>query len=98
MTQLQEWLNSSEILMKNAFELTLQCIEFGETRLQEDFQILGKLMECKDLDQVADCHKAFTRKASKQYMDQFNGISRHLAGMMGTKPETGPVDVTAMPD
>jgi hypothetical protein len=98
MTQLDQWLNSSEILMKNAFELTRQCIEFGETRLHEDFQILGKLMECKDLAQIADCHKAFTERASKQYRDQFNGVSRQIAGMMGAKPETGPIDVTPMPD
>ena len=98
MTQFEDWLKSSEILMKSAFDLTLQCIAFGETRLQEDFDILGKLMACQDQDQVADCHKEFAEKASRQYRAQFKGVSRQLAGLMGTEAQSGPIDVTALPD
>lgn len=97
--ELEGWLVSSETLMKNAFELTRQCIDFSEARLHEDFKTLEKLMGCTDFAQISDCQKVFAAKASKQYIDQFNGMTRHLAGLMGAREgqsETG--GAVGMPD
>lgn len=92
------WLNSSESLIKNSFEMARRCIDFGQARMHEDFKTLEKMMSCKDFTQIAECQKAFTEKASQQYFDQLNGMAQRLATMMGMRETDSKIDVTALPD
>ena len=95
---MENWLKSGEILMRNAFDLTRQCLEFSEMRLHEDFKILGKLMACKDLNQVISCQKAFAEKASSHYFEQFTGMAETMASLAGAAERNSVIDITPMPD
>lgn len=50
--------------------------QFVQSRLQEDLSIWTKLTTCKDPGQAFECQRMFVQKATTDYLDEFNKLSR----------------------
>lgn len=88
-----DWTAASEIFCREAFDLSAQCLSFGRKRAEEDFSVFRKLMGCKDLTEMAECHQAFAEKATRQYIQQFNNVWNHFTDITkrsGTPDEAAP--------
>ena len=56
--------------------LTEELGQFAQARLQEDLGIWSKLTTCKDVSQVFECQRQFVQKATSDYIDEANKLSR----------------------
>lgn len=61
--------------------LTEEMGQFMQARLQEDLGIWGKLTTCKDVTQVFECQRQFVEKATADYVDEANKLSRLTMSM-----------------
>lgn len=73
--------------------LTQEIGQFVQARLQEDLNIWTKLTACKNVNDAFECQRQFLQKATTDYVDEANKLSRltmtmasdGLAAMRGEK-------------
>ena len=69
------WVQTSEAILKSALALSQQMAEFAQARLREDVGVCERLAKCRNPSEAAECQREFAKAATAQYIDHANKLS-----------------------
>jgi len=69
--------------MRALLALSQEVAQFTQTRLQEDAAAWSALAACRSPDEVLECQRRFSAKASEQYYEEIGKLSQMMMRATG---------------
>lgn len=67
-------LRANEALFNGFSTIGQEMMDFANTRLRQDFEVVQSMMSAKDVEEVYRCQSKFAEAASQQYLDEANKL------------------------
>jgi len=79
---LEAWARSNADLVKGAFYLAEEVIQFGQKRLAADLDAWRTAISCRNPSELAACQRHFAEEAMAQYLAEADKLTRGIVNLM----------------
>jgi hypothetical protein len=79
---MEGWAQSFSAMMKGPVELAQEMMRFSQARLQANVDAWKAAIACRSPDELAECQKAYAKRATDEYLAEANRLSAMMTEAM----------------